>query len=91
MTVHHVNPDSTILLQLAGQWERIVLAIIHKHYKHTGVTITFKDLLALAADIEAGNAVLLTHGHFDSIEFKLVTAERARELAAYDAKQRGRA
>jgi hypothetical protein len=34
---------------------------------------------------------LLTHGHIDSIEFKLVTRKEADRIIAYDKTQRGTA
>lgn len=88
MTVHTVNPDSTVLNQLEDQWEKIVAIPVWK-LARDGVRITLQDLESFAKETAAGDAVLFTHGHYDSFDFKIVTAQRAQELAEWDAKQRG--
>lgn len=53
-----------------------------------GVTITVKDMEKIA---EGEGRVVLVQGHYDSIEFKLVTPEEAERISKYDSQQRGRA
>lgn len=76
-----MNPDSVVLQQVDGMWQKLAALIVWKLARE-GVTITHKDMDEFAR----GDNVLLTHGHFDSIEFKIVTAEAARRIAAHDAK-----
>lgn len=42
-------------------------------------------------EFSPGQPVLFTHGMSDSMEFSLVNEARARELADYEARQRGTA
>jgi hypothetical protein len=91
MTLNVLNPDSVILGQLEGQWQKLFVMLVWKLAREKGVTLTHKDMAAYQRDFEAGRAHFLTHGHFDSIEFKIVTAAEAQRLAAYDATQRGNA
>jgi hypothetical protein len=69
-----------ILDQLEGQWEKIVAALVWK-LGNGHVTLTMKDLTEFPVD-----RVFLTHGHRDSIEFKLVTEEEAKRIVEHDEK-----
>lgn len=69
-----------ILDQLEGNWEKIVAALVWKLGKGN-VTLTMKDLTEFPVD-----RVFLTHGHRDSIEFKLVTEEEAKRIVEHDKK-----
>lgn len=80
-----LNPDSPMLQQLDGHWQRLAAVLVWKLAKD-GVTLTLDDLAQFPQDM-----VLLTHGHKDSIEYKLVTREAAERIAAHDRAQRGRA
>lgn len=92
MTVHKVNPDSTILSQLDEQWAKFFTFVVWKYHNNDkGVVITVEDMQRYQADFESGKAFLLTHGHHDSVEFKIVTKERAEELAAWDRSRDGQA
>jgi len=82
-----INPDSTILQQSEGHWQRYLTLVVWKLAKN-GVTITNNDIERFIAE---GEQILLTHGHVDSIEFKLITADEARRIAEYDRQQRGKA
>lgn len=88
VSVREVNPDSTVLQQLDQQWQKIAAVLVWK-LARSGVTISGDDFEKFAQEGDAGQAVLFTHGHKDSIELSIVTAERARALAEYDAQQRG--
>lgn len=86
--VTEINPDNATLEQIREHWEKIAVILIWK-LAHDGVRITGQDLDRFQAEADAGEAVLYTHGHKDSIEFAIVTASRAVELAAHDKAQSG--
>lgn len=75
-----------IIDQLEGQWEKIVAALVFKLAKD-GVVLTMKDF----EECTNSGRALLSHGHFDSIEFKMVTREEAKRLAEFDATKTGHA
>lgn len=86
MTVNVINPDAAILQQVQEHWQKLAALIVWK-LAPTGVTLTFEDISSFPPD-----RVLLTHGHRDSIEFKIVSQADAERLAAHDrATNRGRA
>lgn len=89
MTVNVINPDSTILQQSQEHWMKYLSIVVWK-LAPKGVTLTMKDfeevLRRTGTDEEL---TLLTHGHYDSIEFKIVTRAEALCIAEHDAKQRG--
>lgn len=86
-----INPDSTVLRQLDGYWQRVALLILWKCKGRVRITITEKEIAQFAKEFEPGNAVLLTQGQKDCLEFQVITEERARALAEYDRTQRGHA
>jgi hypothetical protein len=73
-----INPDSIVLEQLAEHWQKLAAVLVWK-LTPKGVTISHEDLKRFPAD-----QVLLTHGHRESIEFRLVSLEEAHKLAAHD-------
>lgn len=79
MAVEILNPESTILQQVDGQWQKLLTLVVWKLAKE-GVTITHADMVQFAES----KRYLLTHGHHDSIEFKLVTQAEAKQLVALD-------
>ena len=81
-----LNPDSTILQQSDGHWQKYLMLVLAK-LAPEGVTITAQDIEKLAQQ----ERILLTHGHYDSIEFKLVTRAEADRVIAYDKTQKGTA
>lgn len=91
MTVEILNPDSAVLGQLEGYWQRIATLIIWKAAKKRRVTLSAADMEQFQREFEAGGAVLLTHGHTDSIDFKIVTKAEADRIIAHDRTQRGNA
>lgn len=82
---HVMNPEAAILQQVDGHWQKLAALLVWKLAK-TGVTLTEKEISEFPPDL-----VLLTHGHKDSIEFKMVTQDEAQRLAEYDAAQAGHA
>lgn len=78
-----------IFQQLDGEWQKLCAAIIYKLSRNAAVVITLRDLEELAEFMQTHQ--MLTWGHSDSIEFRLVTPERARELAAHVESLGGRA
>lgn len=86
MSANDLNPDSAILQQLDGQWQKIAAVLVWKLARN-GVTLTVGDFASFPKD-----HALYTHGHRDSIDFKLVTMADAERLAAHDrSTNRGRA
>lgn len=89
--VNVMNPDSAMMQQAEGQWQKFAALMVAKYLADTGK----KSLHVMAADIEQfherDDNVLCTHGHVDSIEFKLVTPSQAATLVAYEAGMRGNA
>jgi hypothetical protein len=94
VSINKLN-DAPILDQLDEQYQKLLAILVWKLQRDgshpNGVTITHKDLVAYTEANARGEAVFLTHGHFDSIEFKSVTKQRAAELAKWDAAQKGNA
>lgn len=85
-----LNPDSAMAKQTEGQFQKFLAIALHKLKREhgiDGVKITADDIAEFA---DAG-LVMLTHGHVDSIELRLVTLAEANRLAAYDAGMRGSA
>lgn len=82
-----LNPDSTMLRQSEGHWQKYLCLVLWKLARE-GVTITLDDMVGFA---NQDKNVLLTYGHIDSIEFKLVTRAEAERVAAYDKQQKGSA
>lgn len=85
MTNVKINPDSVILNQLEGEWEKICMVILRKLSPNTPVKITAQDFIDIRKDFAPNGPVLFTHGMHDAIELSIITHERANELAAYDA------
>lgn len=93
MSVTVLNPDSTVLQQLQGHWQTIASILVWKLAPgENGVRVTAADMQAYADAVAKGEVVLYTHGHKDSIDFRIVTKEAAQRLTAHDrATNRGRA
>lgn len=71
--------DAAVLDQVQAHWMKIAALLVWK-LAPNGVTLTAKEIESFPAD-----RVLLTHGHRDSFEFRLVTEADAARLAAHDA------
>lgn len=86
MTVKILNPDAGVFDQVDGQWMKLLAMVVWK-LAPNGVEITVADMASFPPD-----GTLVTHGHRDSFEFKIVNEEQAKLLAAHDeATNRGRA
>lgn len=79
MTVKVLNPDSATLTQVQEHWMKIAALLVWK-LAPNGVTLTAEDIASFPPD-----RALLTWGHRGSFEFKLVTEEEGKRLAAHDA------
>ena len=86
-----INPDSVILQQVDGHWQKLAALIVWKCIGRGTVTITVEDMQRLDDEFAPGVPVLLTHGHADSIEFRIVDEAAAKRLAEHDRTLRGRA
>ena len=78
-----------ILQQLDGEWQKIAVALVYMFSRGAPVLITHKVLEELNEFMATHK--LLTWGHQDSIELRLVTPERAKEIAAHVESMGGRA
>jgi hypothetical protein len=85
MANEKINPDSVILNQLEGQWEKVCMVLLHKLSSGKTVKITAQDFIDVRRHYEPDGPVLFTHGMHDSFELSVITHERAKELAAYEA------
>ena len=84
--------DAPILDQVREHWQKLLAVVVWKLARRKGVVITLKDFEAFRAESEATGLTLLTWGHRDSVEFRMVTREDAERIAAHDTDtNRGRA
>jgi hypothetical protein len=91
MTATVLNPDSTILQQVDGEWQKLAMLILWKLTEGKPVRITADDMAACRKKFEPGIPVILTHGMHDAIEFSIVTLEDAERIGRHDATLRGKA
>ncbi len=80
-----MNPDSAMMMQSEGNWQKYFALVLFK-LAPNGVNITVDDMKAFG---EQPNTVVLTHGHSDSIDFKLIDWKTAKILSDHEATQRG--
>jgi hypothetical protein len=79
---HKINPEAEILQQLDGHWQQLLMVVLI-NIAPDGVTITDEDVMKAAnAFPTSGGPVIMTHGHKDSIELKVISGAEARHLAA---------
>lgn len=86
-----LNPDSTILGQLDGHWQRVASLILWKTSGRKKITITAADIQELQHAFGDAGPVVFTHGHVDSLDFQLIDALAAKRLAEHDKTMRGTA
>ena len=80
MKVEKMNPESEIIQQMEGQWQKLLMVIAWKAGRE-GITIGDNDIIGCIAAFEAeGGPVLLTHGHKDSIQLRVVSRKEAEEI-----------
>jgi hypothetical protein len=76
--------DKRILDQLEGHWQKMLLLTIWKLSKEKEVEITTEDIQNFQKEYAAeGGAVLFTHGHKESIEYRVVSAKKLENLNAF--------
>jgi hypothetical protein len=90
MSVNDLNPGSVMTDQLREHWQKMCALLVWK-LARTGTAINQAEIEQFLRESEAGNAVLLTLGHADSIEFKIVTHDEAVRLAKRDQSRTGHA
>ncbi len=86
-----INPESAMLGQMDGHWQKVAMLLLWKLTKGKAVKITAADIEQCSASFAPGVPVILTHGHHDSIEFSIVDQAAADRLAAHEATMRGSA
>lgn len=91
MTTKVLNPDSTVLNQLDGQWQKLAMFAVWKLNKYKPCIIKAADMESLMKEFHPNLPYLLVQGTPDGIILQVITEERAKALAKYDAKQRGTA
>lgn len=84
-----INPENTTLQLLDGHWQKICAMLVWKFAKD-GTAVTAAEIEQMNRENPQG-LTLLAHGHYDNIEFKLVSQADAMRMAAWDAQQKGRA
>ncbi len=70
-----------ILQQLDGQWQKIAMCLLFKLSRDEPVVITTEDFKRLTEYLADGDKQLLTWGHADSIELRIMKKEDALCLA----------
>jgi hypothetical protein len=88
-TMQKINPDSTVLSQIDGQWQKLAMFIIWKTVKRGHVKITAKDMEECQRAFN-NNPILFTHGMIDGFEFSIVDEEAAKRIAEHDRNMSGR-
>ena len=86
-----LNPDSAILQQLDGQWQKVAALLLWKLAGVEKVTITCNDMEEMARQFHPGQPCIFTHGHQDSIDFQVLDEKAASRIAEFEATQRGSA
>lgn len=85
-TPKNMTPDSVILQQLEGHWQKMAMLILWKLHGEKKLTITGDDIKQFREEFEKrGGAVVYTHGHAESIDFQIVDHEAALKLQQYEA------
>lgn len=79
-----INPDSVVLQQVDGQWQKLAALILWKCVGTGKVVITAEDMDAMAENFAPGMPCVFTHGKAESLEFSLVTEAEATRLAEFD-------
>lgn len=92
MTVREINPDSLMLRQADGQWQKFCGLLLWKLVgRDKAVNVTAADIEAMGKAFGHDQATVLIHGHYDSFDLKLIAESEAHRLAVAEAKQTGHA
>jgi hypothetical protein len=87
-----VNPESVVLQQVEGHWQKLAALILYKAVRLGTIKVTEEDMKAFQAEFpNLGGPCLLTHGHSDSLEFRIVSMADAARVAEHDQTIVGRA
>lgn len=86
-----LNPDSVVLRQMDGQWQKFAMFLLFKLAGREQVRLHADDMRKCLDEFEPGMPVLYTHGHKDSIDFQVVDEAAAASLVAHDRTMRGHA
>lgn len=80
--------DAPVLDQVRDHWQKLAALIVWKTtYGKRSITISQQDII----EFEKSDRLLLTHGHSNAIEFKLITQEEAQRIQAHQAQMKGTA
>lgn len=91
MTATKINPDSAVLQQLDGHWQKMAMLLLWKLAGREKVKITVEEMARWQAEFSPGIPVLLTHGHSDSIEFQVIDEAAAMRIADHEKTMKGTA
>lgn len=91
MSPTNLTPDSAVMQQLDGQWQKLATFLLWKLAGRTKVKLTHEEMELCAAEFAPGIPVLFTHGHSDSIEFQVIDEASAARIVAHDQTMRGTA
>lgn len=83
-----INPDSEMLQQVDGQWQKLAALILWKLAGTQKVEITAADIEAMHQNFAPGMVCVFTHGKADSVAFSLVSEAEAMRLAEFDRQTR---
>lgn len=76
-----LNPDSMMLRQSDGMWQRYLCLVMWKLKKRERVVITEQDIIEFHNEAERNGIVILTQGHLTSLTFQLVTNKEGIQIA----------
>ena len=79
--IENLTPDSKVLEQLDGSWQKMFLFLLYKVSKREPVSITGQDIESCLADFAPNAPVLFTHGAGDSVSFQIIDVDTAKKLA----------
>ena len=83
-----INPDSRVLQDVDGYWQKIAAFLLWKLAGTSKVVITAKDMQDMSENFAPGIPCVFTHGKAESLEFSLVTEAEAVRLAEFDRQTR---
>jgi hypothetical protein len=84
MSVVNHTPQSLMLQQVEGQWQKLLLLLLFKLAGRQPVHLTHAEIAACWAEFAPGNPTLLTQGGADRIVFQVITEAQALELAEHE-------
>ena len=87
-----INPDSLMLRQSDGMWQRYCALLLWKLRGEKAVNINEADIREMTDTFtERGGVTVKVHGHINSITFQLIDAMQAHRLAIDEARKGGHA